>query len=433
VGQRAIQSDKERILARSEFTRPAVLAAIGAWFGFLTGPNVMVAATNSNLLRVLPEALHTNRTMLSTALAVSLWLNAICVPIGGRMVDRFGLKKVVLPGIVLFSLAYVALSQTNTIWEFIFVQVLLAAPVSMHASPAYAKLISLWFDRHRGLVLGLAVALGAGVGQTVMPTITQKLINTYGWRGGYIGIAVIVLVIGLPMVALLARTPKSLLAADTPEKPSELAETEQRARFSQQGFTRGEALRQRTFYQLFAAIMFGSMALLATMAHAVPMLTEHGLSVTDATTVMSVAFAGVILGQFTSGFVIDRLNSPRVLTPYFASALVGVLILYTAHDKSVLLPGALMMGLGLGGEISQNAYLVSRYFGLKAFGAIYGLTFAASALGNGTGIITLGYLRDFSGSYDVCRYLTGGAMAASLLCVTFLPKFVFASPKAKEA
>ncbi|PZU11008.1 MAG: hypothetical protein DI605_05220 [Sphingomonas sp.] len=390
----------------------------------------MVAATNSNFLRILPEALHTNRTMLSTALAVALWLNAICVPIGGRLVDRFGLRKVVLPGIVLFSIAYLLLSQVTNAWEFLLVQILIAVPVSMHASPAYAKLISLWFDRHRGFVLGLAVALGAGLGQTIMPKVTQALINTYGWRGGFIGIALIVLAIGFPAVALLARTPKAMLVADHAASSGEQAETEQRARFGQQGYTRGEALRQRTFYQLFAAIMFGSMALLATMAHAVPLLTERGLSVSDATTVMSCAFAGVIVGQFSSGFVIDRLNTPRVLTPYFASALIGVVILYSAHDKHILLPAAVMMGLGLGGEISQNAYLVSRYFGLKAFGAIYGLTFAASALGNGTGVILLGYLRDLSGSYDICRYLTGGAMTAALICVTFLPKFVFSSPKA---
>ena len=418
-------------MARSEFTRSAIMAVVGAWFGFLTGPNVMVAATNSNFLRILPDALHTDRTTISTALAISLWLNAILVPIGGRLVDRFGLRTVVLPGIILFAGAFLMMSQMQLPWHFLALQIFMAIPVSMHASPAYAKLISLWFDRNRGLVLGLCVALGAGVGQTIMPKLTQALINTYGWRGGYVGIAAIVFFVGFPMVALLARTPKSVLAAAMPETPIEEEQTEKRARLGQQGFTRSEALRQRTFYQLFAAIMFGSMALLATMQHAVPLLTEHGLPVSSATTVMSCAFAGVILGQFSSGFIIDRLNTPRVLSPYFASALVGVIVLYTAHDLRILIPGALMMGLGLGGEISQNAYLVSRYFGLKAFGAIYGLTFAASAFGNGTGVILLGYLRDHFGSYDPARYLVGTAMALSLLCVTFLPKFIFASQKAR--
>jgi MFS family permease len=102
----------------SEFTRSAILAAAGAWFGFLTGPNVMVAATNSNFLRILPDVLHTNRTNVSFALAVSLWLNAMLVPIGGRMVDRFGLRKVVLPGILIFAATFMGMSQMQVGWHF---------------------------------------------------------------------------------------------------------------------------------------------------------------------------------------------------------------------------------------------------------------------------------------------------------------------------
>lgn len=411
--------------ARSEFTRPAVLAAIGAWFGFLTGPNVMVAATNSNFLRILPEALHTSRTNISFALAISLWINALLVPIGGRLVDRFGLRTVVLPGILIFAATFAAMSQMRDGWHFLAFSIVMALPVSMHASPAYAKLVSLWFDRNRGLVLGLCVALGAGLGQTIMPKLTQWLIATYGWQGGYIGIGTIILGLGFPAVFLLAHSPKSLAK-------KQKHEDEPASRLGQQGFTRAEALRQHTFYLVFGAIAFGSMALLATMQHAVPLLTERGLPIDTATTVMSCAFAGVIVGQLSSGFFADRFNSPRVVLPYFVSALIGVVIVHSQNDPAILIPGALMMGLGLGGEVSQNAYLVSRYFGLKAFGAIYGLTFAASAFGNGTGVILLGYIRDHFGTYAPGVWLVGGAMSASVICVALMPKFNFASPNAKK-
>lgn len=406
-----------------EFTKAAILAAMGAWFGFLTGPNVMVAATNSNFLRILPEELHTTRTNISLALAVSLWLNAMLVPIGGRMVDRFGLRKVVLPGILIFAATFMAMSRMQVGWHFLAFQIVMAVPVSMHASPAYAKLVSLWFDRNRGLVLGLCVALGAGLGQTIMPKLTQWMIATYGWRGAYVGVGAIILVIGFPMVALLAHTPKSLAAKNKDAAPNPLG---------QQGVTRAEALRNPVFYLVFFAIAFGSMSLLATMQHAVPLLTERGLPINTATTVMSCAFAGVIAGQLSSGVMADRFNSPRVVLPYFVCALFGVLIVHSQNDPRILIPGALLMGLGLGGEISQNAYLVSRYFGLKAFGAIYGLTFAASALGNGTGVILLGHIRDHFGTYAPGIWLVGGAMSASVLCVALMPRFVYESPNAAK-
>jgi MFS family permease len=410
----------------SEFTRSAILAAAGAWFGFLTGPNVMVAATNSNFLRILPEVLHTNRTNISFALAVSLWLNAMLVPIGGRMVDRFGLRKVVLPGILIFAAVFLAMSQMQVGWHFLAFQILMAVPVSMHASPAYAKLVSLWFDRNRGKVLGLCVALGAGLGQTIMPKLTQWMIATYGWRGAYVGVGSIILAIGFPMVALLAHSPKSLS-----EKRKAADEQPAINPIGHIGVTRGEALRQPVFYLVFFAIAFGSMSLLATMQHAVPLLTERGLSINTATTVMSCAFAGVIFGQLSSGILADRFNSPRVVLPYFMCALVGVLVVHSQNDPRVLIPGALFMGLGLGGEISQNAYLVSRYFGLRAFGSIYGLTFAASAAGNGTGVILLGYIRDHFGSYAPGIWLVGMAMGLSVTCVAMMPRFVYESPNAK--
>ncbi|WP_267381422.1 MULTISPECIES: MFS transporter [unclassified Sphingomonas] len=418
-------------MSRSEFSRPAVLAAIGAWFGFLTGPNVMLAATNSNFLRVLPDALHTSRTTISTALAVSLWISAILVPIGGRLVDRLGLRRIVLPGIVLFSLVFLLLSQITAGWHFVVLQILMAVPISMHASPAYAKLISLWFDRNRGLVLGLCVALGAGLGQTIMPKLIQALIDTHGWRGGYLGIAAIVLVVGLPSVALLARTPKNLAIASQAETTAADSVSQASLRLERVGLSRAEALHRREFYQLFIAIMLGSFALLGTLQHAMPLLTERGLSVGTATSVISTAFAGVIAGQSTSGFFVDRINSPRVVLPYFVAALLGVTAIYTARSPSFLIPGALLMGLGLGGEISQNAYLVSRYFGLKAFGAIYGLTFAASAIGSGSGLIVLGFVRDHFGSYMPGRLLMSGAMLGSVLCIALLPSFTFDSQRAQ--
>lgn len=415
------------MVRKSEFTRASVMAAMGAWFGFITGPNAMIAATNSNFIGLLPDALHTSRTAISSAFALSLWLNALFVPIGGRMMDRFGLRAVILPGIVLFALIFFGMSQMVTLWQFVLLQILMAFPVSMHCSVAYAKLISLWFDRHRGVVLGLCVALGAGLSQTIMPKVSRALIETYGWRGGYVGIGLIVLVIGLPLVAWLARTPKSLGIARP--RVEDAREPDAPAPLGQIGLTRGEALRQPMFYLVFFGIMFASMSLLGTMQHVIPMLTERGLGIGTATTVMSFAFAGVVLGEFSSGFLVDRFNTPRIILPYFVIALIGVLTVHTANNPYILLPGALMMGLGLGGEVGQNAYLVSRYFGLKSFGAIYGMTFAASAVGNGTGLILLGFIRDHFGSYAPGRYLVGGAMTISVICIASLRPFVFASPR----
>jgi MFS family permease len=403
----------------SEFTRTSLTAAVGAWFGFLVGPNVMISSTNSNFLAVLPESLHVGPGQLTTALAFSVWIVAILVPISGRMMDRFGVRRIVIPGAILMGATFLLMSRVTQFWQYFALQLLLSIPASMHCSVGYAKIVSSWFDLRRGTVLGICVALGAGVGQTIMPKLSDYLIREYGWRGGYLGMSAIVLLIGLPAIVFLARTgtPRAPAVEDNSPAPALT------------GLSRAEALRSPTFYLVFFAIMLGSMSLLGTLQVAKPMLLERGLPNGLAVTVSSFAFAGVILGELSCGFVVDRLNTPRVVLPYFVLALVGLLIVHTAASPVILCAGGLLMGLGLGGEIGQNAYLISRYFGLKNFGAIYGLTFAASNLGIGVGVMAMGWVKQLSGSFEPMRYVFGVTMTLSVLCIALLPPFRFAARK----
>ena len=394
-----------------------MIAALGAWVGLLVGPNVMVSSTNSNFMTPLAEAFGVSRTAISTVLALSVWSVALCVPLAGRAMDKYGVRRVLIPGVILFGLTFLLMSQARDIWQYAALQLLLSIAVAMHASVGYAKVVALWFDRNRGVVLGVCIALGAGVGQTTMPKLSQAMIETWGWRGGYIGIGLIVLCVGFPLIFLLVRTPAK---QDLADDPATLIETP-----DVPGLTRAEALRRPTFYILFFAIMFGSMSLIGTLQHAVPMLRERGFSANIATTMLSFSFAGVILGEFSSGLLVDRINTPRIILPYFVCAFIGLLIVHSAHDTPLLLAGALMMGMGLGGEVGQNAYLVSRYFGLKAFGGIYGLTFAASNLGIGVGLIVMGLVHDLTGGYDAARYVFGATMAVSVLCIALLGPFTF--------
>lgn len=405
-----------------ELTAPAVAAAVGAWFGFLTGPNVMVAATNSNFLVVLPHALNVSRAAISGALAVSVWGVAILTPIVGRAMDRVGIRPVILSGIALLGLSFLLLGLMNDFWEFFALQVLLALTAAMAGSVGYAKLISLWFDRNRGIMLGLCVALGAGVGQTIMPKVSQWLIRAYGWRGGYIGIALIVLVIGFPAIAVLARAPRRHATAG-----DEACEAAHKA--TEEGMTRTEVLLEPAFYLIFLAIMLASMCLIGTLQFMVPMLLERGANISLATSILSVSFGGVVFGQFSIGYLADRMHTPRIVLPYFLSATVGLVIVHTVISPWLLVGGALLMGMGLGCEVGQNAYLVTRYFGIKSFGSIYGLTLGASNLGIGIGLVVMGWMRDVTGSYDIMRYIFGVGMLLSVFCVALLGPFRFAPPQ----
>jgi MFS family permease len=388
----------------------------------------MLSATNSNFMKPLAQAFGVDRGAISAALSVSPLIVAMVVPACGWAMDRFGLRRVLIPGVIAFGVLMLAMSRVTNVWEFALLQVALGVAVSMHSSVGYAKVVSQWFDRWRGLVLGLIVALGAGVGQTAMPLVSQWLISRYDWRTAFVGIALIILCFGLPLIALLVREPpREDRTVSYPVTP-----LENKGR-DIPGVRVGEALRRPTFWLIFIAIMFGSMTLLGTLQHAVPMITEHGFDVNVATEALSFTFAGVVTGQLTSGVVVNQINTPKVIVPYFTAALLGLLIVHSVRVESgtpLLFTGTLLMGLGLGGEVAQNAYLISRYFGLRSFGALYGLTFAASNVGIAIGTFSMGKVHDIAHSYGPMRVVFGICMAISVLCIFALGPYVHASKPA---
>ena len=399
----------------------SVLAATGAWVGLVVGANAMLSSTNSNFMKPLAESFHVDRAAISAALSITPLIVALAVPICGWAMDRFGLRRVLIPGVVAFGLLMLALSRVTTIWEFALVQAAIGISASLHSSVGYAKVASQWFDRWRALVLGLIVAFGAGVGQTTMPLFSQWLISHYGWRTAYVGIALIVLCFGLPLIVLLVREPprRAVTTTSATTSPPDTIP----------GVTVGAALRQPTFWLIFTAIMFGSMTLLGSLQHGVPLITEHGFDVNVATEALSFAFGGVVTGQLTSGLIVNQVNTPKVIVPFFTAALVGLMMVHSVHVESgtgVLFAGAALMGLGLGGEVAQNAYLISRYFGLRSFGTLYGLTFGASNVGIAIGIFALGKVHDAAHSYDPMRPVFGICMAISVLCIFCLGPYVYA-------
>ncbi|MBT0670476.1 MFS transporter [Novosphingobium profundi] len=423
---------------QKEFTSRSAFVVLGVWLAFLTGPNAMVAATNSNFLNVLPGVLGASRTAVSGALAVSVWLVALVIPFTGRLMDRFGVRAVILPALVGFAAIYFLMGTMTQLWHFYVLQILLAFVITACNAVGYAKVVSTWFDRNRGLVLGLCVAFGAGLGQTIMPQVSQWAIGWGGYRGGYWLIAAIILCIGFPAVFLLVRTPDARANSsttphfepgepDTNASPAAVPFEDDTPQDRQTiGLTFREAIRTRELYLIFTAIAFASMSLLGTIQQAVPMLTDRGVDVSAATTVMSFVFMGVVAGEFSAGLIVDRLNTPKVVLPYFLCAIVGLYVLHHVNNTTALTLGAPLMGLGLGCEVGLNAYLISRYFGLKSFGTLYGLTMGASNLGIGLGIVLMGFVRDTWGSYAPMGTVFLGTMSISLICILVLGPFRYA-------
>ena len=188
----------------ARFANPwRVVAGTVAGLTVCNGP--VLFFTSGVFLKPIAADMQWQRSTVSFALSLASLLSALATPILGRMMDRWGICAVSLPGLPVFaaSLGMLALSPGSPA-AFIILAALAGVASTVQAPLPYAKAISAWFDDRRGLALGIAMA-GVGLGAIIVPQIARALIELVGWRGAYVGLGALTLAVAFPAVALSIR------------------------------------------------------------------------------------------------------------------------------------------------------------------------------------------------------------------------------------
>jgi predicted MFS family arabinose efflux permease len=357
------------------------------------------------------------RGTMSAASGMASLMIAIAVPFTGMLVDRWGVRRVLLPVIVLFSLSFAAISLTPASpIVFITLYAIMGLASAGDGPQPYVKAIAAQFDGRRGLAVGIAMA-GVGFGIMLVPQLTRVLIDAFGWRGAYIGLGALLLATAFPAVAILVHEPT---------EPPGRRGTDQRAGPIPAGLSVREALTgSPRFWLLAAPVFLVATAVNGTIVHIVPLLTDRGISVPLATSTLSAVGLASILGRLLCGYLADRLFAPRVAAGFFVLPCIGIYLLMIGVHGGLPLIGAATLGLALGCEIDMIGFLTTRYFGLRRFGELYGYLFAVFAAGSALGPYLMGITFDGFHSYNPALAGFVVALLIATLLISLLGGYVF--------
>jgi predicted MFS family arabinose efflux permease len=354
-----------------------------------------------------------DRGTASFALSFGGLFSSLMVPVLGWMMDRWSIRRVALPGIAAFAVCLCLLGFTPaSLPIFVLLYTMTMISGEIQCPLGYTKAISAWFDRRRGLALGIAIA-GIGVGAMIVPQITQAMITRIGWRGAFVGLGVLMFVIAFPVVALFIREPR----------PGE-GEHRRQAVGIQPGLSVHEAVRTARFWLLCTTFFLVAVALLGFSGHIVPLLTDRGLSPAAATATFGLLGLATMMGRLVTGYLVDRIFAPYVVGAFWAAPVGGFMLLMTGTG---FLPaiGVFLVGFGLGAEADMLAFLNSRYMGQRAFGQLYGYFFMSFGLGGACGRFLDGYLFDRAGSYSPALIGSAVALAIAVLLVSRLGSYTY--------
>lgn len=366
----------------------------------------------SVFFKPLMQEFHAGRAAVSLAFTLKLVAAALCSAPIGWLTDRYGARRVILTSTGIFGSLLVANRLfSGSIVQFYCFYVLLGFCIGGVGPIPYGSLVSHWFDRRRGLALGLTM-FGIGLGAVIMPSLAQALIARFGWKTAYSILGASALLICGPVVGYLVKeSPEELgLVADgATAKPNNIANVAH-------GLTAWEAWHSREFWLMALAFTLVSASVQGCVVHMAPMFSDHNLGGQAAALGSSLIGAAVMIGRIGTGYLLDRTFAPRLGSLLFAVASSGIALVLLGSGPAVF-AGAFLVGLGLGAEVDLMPYLTSRYFGLVDFGKVYGSVFAAFAIAGALGplIMGAGFDRRRSYSEPLAGFLVATVLGAILM------------------
>jgi MFS family permease len=375
----------------------------------MAGFGSLFVYTFSVFVKPLAAEFGWSREAISSGFAIAAVTLGLCSPPLGRWIDRLGPRRIILICMTLYGCAIASLSLLRYgLWQFYLTCFVLGAVGNGAAHLAYSRSISTWFQRRLGIALAFVMA-GAGAGAMILPVIAQSIISLSGWRAAYASLGGLALLLGLPLSWRYIRERGGSRHKSAPVPHS--------------GMTWQQGLRSSAFWIVTAILFVSSISMNGAITHLSALLTDRGLSVGNAALCASLLGGSSLLGRVVVGWLLDRFFGPRVALAITLITALGILLLARASSFPAGCVAAALIGIGAGGEAATTPYLLTRYFGLRAFSTLYGLTWTFYAAAGAIGPVILGRAFDATGSYASLLIILAAALGVAAVTNLLLPRY----------
>jgi MFS family permease len=385
-----------------------------ACLGVMAGFGSLFVYTFSVFVKPLSAEFGWSREAISSGFAIAAVTLGLCSPLLGRCIDRYGPRRIILTCMPVYVCAIASLSLLRFgMWQFYVTCFVLGVVGNGAAHLAYSRSISTWFHRRLGMALAF-VMVGAGLGAMILPVVAQSIISRSGWRAAYGSLAGLALLLGLPLSWRYIRERSS-----GGHKSAAVAHS---------GMIWQQGVRSFAFWIITAILFVSSISMNGAITHLSALLTDRGLTAENAALCASILGGSSLLGRVVVGWLLDRFFGPRVALVINLITALGIFLLARANDFPAGCVAAALIGIGAGGEAATTPYLLTRYFGLRAFSTLYGLTWTFYAAAGAIGPVILGRAFDMTGSYSSLLVLLAVALGLAALTNLLLPRYSEVDP-----
>ena len=330
-------------------------------------------------------------------------LQGIVSPLVGRLVDRYGPRRVIPLGALLMGLGFLLVSHTASLLQFYVSYVTIGIGSAAMGIVPCSAVVSNWFRRKRGIALGVMSA-GLGAGGLVMAPVVAQLLERFDWRTAYLAMAAIIWVVSIPLALALIRTRPSDLGLHADGDDEDLGGLPSSAsRVSDgQSLSLRQASKTAAIWLIGISFFVSGFSNTGALHAPVPFLEDIGFPTATAASALGALGLGSAVGKVFFGWLCDRIPPKRACAIGLTLQLAGILVLLTIRaDSSLALiwAYALLLGFGVGSWFPTMSMLVSSTFGLAYYGSVFGVIAFLESAGTAIGPLFGGLMYDATGAY----------------------------------
>jgi MFS family permease len=377
------------------------------------------------------DELGWQRASIAGAFSLYSMTYSACSWLSGRLTDTKGPTVVISFGGVFLGCGIIATSQVSAQWQmYLFYGFIAALGMSTAFIPCNTTVIK-WFQRKRGLALGLA-SCGSSCGILLCPPLLAALIPQYGWRPVYLGCGVVILIVLNLVARFMVRSPELLgLAPDGDLLPTPNAfpggstvpvHSVVVVPAPLTGWSLQESWRFSSFWLLFLVFVIMLFTVSMPFVHVVAFARDLGFSPTQGALAVSIMGLWAFIGSLSLGSLSDRIGRKQGLIVSLTMHVVAYLLFVRAQSLTVLYLGAAAFGFFYGSMATLFTALIGDLFGRRHAGAIGGFLFAGAGVLGAWGPMIAGYLRDTTGSYHLAFTYAVVTSVVSLCLFAVTPK-----------
>ncbi len=354
------------------------------------------------------------RAEFSLAIAIQNLAWGIGQPIFGALAERFGDRRAIIVGALLYAAGLVLSAFATAPWQHDLLEIFVGFGI---AGTGFGVILAVVgrasSDENRSLALGIATAAGSA-GQVFGAPVAEMLLGAFPWQTVFVIFAVVILasLFALPMLRSPARASRA-------ELEESLGTVLVRA-FRDPSYTLIFLGFFSCGYQL-AFITAHFPAMITEMCGAVPpgsMLAAVGISTQSALGAAAISLIGLanIAGSIAAGWAGKRWSKKYLLAGVYTLRTIAaaVFILVPMTPATVLIFSLVMGALWLA-TVPLTSGLVAYIYGLRYMGTLYGFVFLSHQIGAFLGVWLGGKLYDIYGNYTMVWWVGVGVGAFSAL------------------